>query len=145
MSFGFPTLWPGYARGVALELHLQALPSAAATARQVIATWLRALHVSDIEAEEALIVVSELVTEGVSHQGGDDIVVRARVLEDRRLVIEVVSTPWPKGVTVLHKQLDDDPESTQHRMEVVAAMSDDVVVQEDDAGHRVVTVTLKVA
>jgi anti-sigma regulatory factor (Ser/Thr protein kinase) len=138
-------LFAGYARAVAIELHLAPLPSAAATARQVIATWLRALHVGDSEAEEVLIVVSELVTEGVSHQGGDDIVVLAFVREDGRLAIEVVTTPWPEGVTVLGRQPGDDPGSTRRRMQVVAAMSDDVAVQYDAAGHRVITVTLKVA
>jgi len=108
-----------------------------------MATWLGGLGVVDDEAEDILVVVSELVTEGISHEGGGDIVVRALVPEDHRLAIEVISTPWPDGVSVLRYEHGADAEPA-HRMEVVAAISDDVAVQHE-AGHTVITVTLKVA
>ncbi len=108
-----------------------------------MATWLRGVGVIDDEAEDILVVLSELVTEGISHEGGGDIVVRAVMLEDRRLAIEVVSTPWPEGVTVLRYEPGGDVDRA-HRMEIVAAMSDDLAVHHE-GGHTLITLTLKVA
>ena len=144
MRCWFPAV-PGYTFGVPFELHLAPQPSAPATARHVLATWLHALGVTDSDAEDLLIVLSELVTEGVSHEGGGDIVVRAFVLADHHFAIEVESTPWPEGVAVLRQERSADREPTPGRMGVVAAMADDVAVEHNGAGHTIVTVTVKVA
>ena len=60
-----------------LEWRLARVESAAFEARHAVAAWLQALRVSDRPAHNAVAAVSELVANGIIHNGGDDIEVCA--------------------------------------------------------------------
>jgi len=89
------------------------------------------------------VVVDELVTNGVVHDGGHDIVVRA---EDgiAALRIEVVTTPRADGTPPFPRP-NVEPDEVGRGMAVVAALCQDVDVHNDVLGRRTVCCWLKLA
>ena len=128
--------------GVPFELRLRPVASAPSEARQFLRRWL-GNRARTPGGRDALLVVSELVTNGVIHDGGDDIVVRA---EDgiEALTIEVVTTPRPEGVAPFPRP-NVEPDEVGRGMAVVAAVCDDVDVHNDDFGRRIVCCYLTLA
>lgn len=91
-------------------------------------------------ADDALVVVSELVTNGVVHDGGDDIKLRVEEA-DRCLTIDVVTTPRPEGLPPFPRPTAD-PNETGRGMTVVAALCQHVVTHNDSSGRRHVTCSI---
>ncbi len=88
-------------------------------------------------------MVDELVTNGVVHDGGDDIVVRA---EDGigAVTIEVITTPRAVGAPPFPRP-NVEPDEVGRGMAVVAALCQDVDVHNDALGRRIVCCWLKLA
>jgi anti-sigma regulatory factor (Ser/Thr protein kinase) len=70
-----------------LRLHLSAAELAPADARRAVGAWLAGKGCPAEVVDDALLVVSELVTNSVTHAGSDSVLVA--VLDDHRLRIEV--------------------------------------------------------
>jgi hypothetical protein len=64
------------------ELRVPPHCSTPAHARHAVAPWLVATGASSTAADDALVVISELVTNGIIRNGDGDIVVRAGTTED---------------------------------------------------------------
>jgi len=118
-----------------LALRLPPVPTAPAKARHALAAWLGE-RAATPEGEDALLVVSELVTNGVVHNGGDEIVVRA---DDHGggVDIGVTSTPLP-GPGAFGRR-DGDGDGGGRAMAIVAAICGHVHVHNDERGRRVVS------
>lgn len=117
-----------------LELCLSPLVSAPAEARHAIDPWLSSVGVVGSRAQDALVVVSELVTNGVLHDGGDDILVRADTV-DGSLIIDVVTTPLPSGIAHHHRPNIDAAE-TGRGLTIVGALCQELTTTEDSSGRR---------
>lgn len=125
----------------ALELRLAPLPLACSHARHALRAWLGPVALSTRAGQDALVVVSELVTNGVVHDGGDNIVVRADNV-DGCLEIQVVTTPRRPG-TAPYPRPNVEPDEIGRGMTLVAAVCQDVQVHNDTVGRRVVTCSVK--
>jgi len=125
--------------GVPFELRLRPVASAPSQARHLLARWL-GHRAGTPRGRDALLVVSELVTNGVIHDGGDDIVVRA---EDSvgALTIEVVTTPRGAGAAPFPRP-NIEPDEVGRGLAVVAAVCHDVEVHHDSLGRRIVCCSL---
>jgi anti-sigma regulatory factor (Ser/Thr protein kinase) len=78
--------------------------------------------------------VSELVTNGVIHDGGDDIVVRARI-EDEQIRLEVLTADGPSGPAANLR-----PEGETGRgIFIVASVTGGLEIEEAGPGRRRVT------
>ena len=115
-------------------LRLAPVPTAPADARQAVAKWLAAQGTSGPPADDALLVVSELVTNGVIHDGGDHIALRAEH-DGRCLTVTVVTTPRRPGVAAYERPAVG-PDETGRGLGVVAAVCKDVLTHHQDAGAR---------
>jgi serine/threonine-protein kinase RsbW len=120
----------------ALELRLHPLMSAPAQARHALAPWLAAIGAKGTAADDALLVVSELVTNGAIHSRDDDILVRADTADDE-VFIEVVT-----------RGRDDDGPSrgaapAGRGMSIVADICRQVVSRNDPSGQRIIICSLK--
>ena len=77
-------------------------PQTVPTARHAVSRWLEHRNLPPETRGDVLLVVSELVSNGVIHDGGDDLIVRAWA-DDGSIRIEVVSRaasvsgPDPRG------------------------------------------------
>jgi histidine kinase-like protein len=118
-----------------LELRLAPLPTAPARARRALADWMGA-RARTKDGQAALVVVDELVMNGVVHDGGDDIVVRAED-GDGAVTIEVVTTPRAAGPPPFPRP-NAEPDEVGRGMAVVAALCRDVNVHNDGFGRRIV-------
>ncbi len=127
----------------ALEVRLPPLPLASREGRHALAAWLGPLALGTQPGQDALVVVSELVTNGVVHDGGDDIVVRADRV-DGGVQIQVVTTPRLPG-TPPYPRPNLDPDEIGRGMALVAAMCQDVRVHNEADGRRVVDCRLDLA
>src|SRR6516225_8199053 len=119
---------------MALDLRLPPVYSAASQARHATEAWLTAAGVTGTKATDAVLVMSELVTNGVVHDGGGDIVVWA----DRTpsaVEIEVVSIPGPDGP---RDRLLPSGE-TGRGIAIVGAVCQRVTVEQDASGCHHVT------
>jgi anti-sigma regulatory factor (Ser/Thr protein kinase) len=124
---------------MALDLRLPPVSSAASHARHATEAWLTTVGVTGTKATDAVLVVSELVTNGVVHDGGSDIVVWA----DRTpsaVELEVVSIPGPDGP---RDRLLPSGE-TGRSIAIVGAVCQCVTVEQDASGCHHVTCSLKV-
>jgi anti-sigma regulatory factor (Ser/Thr protein kinase) len=85
------------------ERHFAPRPQTVPSARHALSRWLDHRELRPETRGDVLLVVSELVSNGVLHDGGDDLIVRAWA-EDGSIRIEVVSRaasvagPDPRGV-----------------------------------------------
>jgi len=112
-----------------LTLQLPPAAVAPAVARRAAAPWLRETGVPDAAAANALLVISELVTDGVLHSGGD-IDIRAEV-EGGALFIHVTTPP---------SVLDAPREGVA--LGLVGACCDVVDIRDDVSGFRHVVCTI---
>jgi len=127
----------------ALELRLPPLPSASGEVRHALAAWLGPVAVNTRPGQDALLVATELVTNGVVHDGGDEITVRADKIGGA-VQIEVVTTPRRPG-TPPYPRPNFDADEVGRGMALVAAVCQDVQVHNDGDGRRVVNCSVKLA
>jgi anti-sigma regulatory factor (Ser/Thr protein kinase) len=125
---------------MALELRLPPIMSAPSKARHATSAWLADVGAAGGGALDAVLVVSELVANGVVHDGGDDIAVRAE-RTDGAVKIEVVTVPPPFGPPPVQAEGDERGRG----MALVAAVCEHLQVDEDAVGRRRVSCTVKLA
>ena len=125
-----------------LELHVPPVATAVADARHAAAVWLSGAGVLPASAHDVLVVLSELVTNGVVHDGGDDIIVTAN--SDPGCVrLEVVTTPRSPGAPG-YPRPDIDFGTAGRGMAIVAALCQDVTIHTEPSGQRTVTCAINV-
>jgi len=126
-------------RHAALALRLAPLPSATREARRATAEWLARRGVREATRGDTLLVVSELVTNGVLHGGTEDIVVNADDVCGR-LTIQVVTSRRPEGLPAFPRNGD----GVGRGLRIVAALCECVNTHTDPLGRRTVTCEMNV-
>ena len=100
-------------------------------ARGALRAWLRDVGVDGEDAAaDVLVVTSELVTNGVFHDGGDLITVRANK-RDGEVAVEVTTVDHPPGHRPPDRDLAD-PLDGGRGLVIVKAFSHDFAVVHDD-------------
>jgi anti-sigma regulatory factor (Ser/Thr protein kinase) len=104
------------------ERRLPPEPQEVPPARAALRAWLEAAGVEDQEAAfDVLVVASELVTNGVFHDGGDMITVRAQ-LDAEEVVLEVTTIDSAPGLES-HTRGFQDPLDGGRGLAIVRAFS----------------------
>jgi anti-sigma regulatory factor (Ser/Thr protein kinase) len=127
---------------VPLELRVPPVASAVADARHAAAAWLSGLGAFGRHSDDVLLVVSELVSNGVMHNGGDDIVVTAQRTPGC-VHLDVVTTPRPRG-TPPYSRPDAEVAATGRGLGIVAALCQHVSIHTEPGGRRTVTCSIDV-
>jgi anti-sigma regulatory factor (Ser/Thr protein kinase) len=106
-------------------------PAELPPARAALRAW---LHDVGIDGEDAtsdvLVVTSELVTNGVFHDGGDLITLRA-VRDDGDVSVEVTTVDHPPGRRPTYRDVDESAEGGRG-LEIVHALSHGYSVERRD-------------
>jgi anti-sigma regulatory factor (Ser/Thr protein kinase) len=123
-----------------LQLRLAPVPSAPADARRAMAAWMTSIGASGRGTDDAVIVMSELVTNGLVHDGGDDIIVRADRI-DGTLCIDVVTVPLRPG-TAPYPRPNVGADETARGMVILEALCREVTTTQDPSGRRTLTCQL---
>jgi anti-sigma regulatory factor (Ser/Thr protein kinase) len=109
--------------GPGFERRFLPVPSAVPPLRQELRRWLRRIgSVGGDESEDVLIVTTELVTNGVYHDGGDLITLRV-TREPQGVAIEVTTVDHLPGHHPTHRDLVD-PLETGLGLRIVRSMSE---------------------
>jgi len=106
-------------------------PIAPSKARRATVAWLSDRGVPASAVDAALIVVSELVANGVLHGGDDDVGLRLDI-EGDEVCIEVTTAPAAPGAVPVRRE----PHEAGRGLTMVAACCDGVDVALDDVGNR---------
>ena len=123
-------------------LNVPPVAAAVAGSRHMAAAWLSGAGVLGASANDVLVVLSELVTNGVVHDGGDDIVVSASTTPGC-VHLEVVTTPRPPGAAQ-YERPDADFGGTGRGMGIVAELCQDVTIHTEPSGQRTVTCAINI-
>jgi len=106
-------------------------PAELAAARAALRSWLHDVGVDvDDATADVLVVTSELVTNGVLHDGGDLITLRAD-RQDGDVAIEVTTVDHLPGRHPTYRDVEDSPEGGRG-LEIVQALSHDYRVVHHD-------------
>jgi anti-sigma regulatory factor (Ser/Thr protein kinase) len=92
-------------------------------ARRALRRWLEVEAVPEETTESILVVASELITNGVIHDGGEPITLRVRRAADE-ISVEVHTRDRPAGVAP-YPRPTDDPAETGRGLVIVAALCDE--------------------
>lgn len=108
-----------------LEWRVDPVPSSVPAVRRQVRADLVALGVPEEAVHAVLLVLSELLTNGVIHDGAEQIVIRLEV-KNSAVAFTVVTAegadrPEPAGMR-------SDPEETGRGLPIVAAVADDVAI-----------------
>lgn len=120
---------------VPLERSFRPLVSAPSLARRATATWLGDRGVPAATIDDVLIVVSELVANGVLHGGDADIALRADI-EGDEVSIDVTTAPAAPGRPQATRAARTEPSETGRGLTMVAALCEAVEVTSDPSGDR---------
>jgi serine/threonine-protein kinase RsbW len=121
------------------QVRVAPLVASPADARHAFAAWLAAAGIANGPLGDALVVLSELVTNGVMHGGPDDILVGAET-NDRCLSIQVVTAPAPPSAHAFLRP--SDPGGTGRGLAIVGALCERVVTAHDASGRRTVNCSI---
>jgi anti-sigma regulatory factor (Ser/Thr protein kinase) len=113
---------------------------AVADGRRAATAWLSGTGILGSAADDVLIVLSELVTNGVVHGGGDDIRVAASTTPGC-LHLEVITTARRAG-TAPSPRLDPDFASAGRGLGIVTTLCQDVSIRTEPSGLRTVTCSI---
>ena len=114
---------------VRLELAVPPIPSSVPEARSAVRAWLDRLPYSEQTRADVLIVLSELVTNGVLHDGGSAITVSAT--GDRTgIFLEVDTADRLPTSTSYHREMGD-PSEAGRGLAIVSALTDSVTTVAD--------------
>jgi anti-sigma regulatory factor (Ser/Thr protein kinase) len=106
----------------AFERHIPPQPSELPPARAALTTWLHDVGVEDEDATaDVLVVASELVTNGVIHDGGDLITLKAD-RQDNDVSIEVTTVDHPPGQHPTYRDVEASDEGGRG-LPIVRALS----------------------
>jgi anti-sigma regulatory factor (Ser/Thr protein kinase) len=98
-------------------------------ARHALADWLATVGIDGDQAYALLVVVSELVTNGVLHDGGDKVTLQAQLEPDVVvLVIRTIDLPEAREPML---RLIEDPLETGRGLGIVNALSDTLEIAID--------------
>jgi anti-sigma regulatory factor (Ser/Thr protein kinase) len=115
----------------AFERKIPPQPAELPAARDALRSWLHDVGVDGEDATaDVLVVTSELVTNGVLHDGGDLITLRADRL-DRDVSIEVTTVDHLPGHHPTYRDVEDSAEGGRG-LEIVHALSHDFSVVRHD-------------
>jgi anti-sigma regulatory factor (Ser/Thr protein kinase) len=115
----------------AFERKIPPQPGELPPARAALSAWLQDVGVDGKNAtEDVLVVASELVTNGVLHDGGDLITVRADK-QDHDVSIEVTTVDHRPGQHPTYRDVEESTEGG-HGLEIVHALSHGYSVQRSD-------------
>jgi hypothetical protein len=130
-----PELEPDFAETRVRSVLLPTSPAAPWLARQLLAQWCREWQTSGAVVDEAMVVVSELVTVCVA-AGAETCTVGASVGADW---LEVsVQGPATMSTTSIVAQPMGEDDLTVHGMDLVRALGTSVEVRQGDGWHTVV-------
>lgn len=115
---------------VKLALTLRPAPEELPPVRHKVQFWLDAAGVPRPAAEDVTVVISELVTNGIVHDGGDDIEVTITVDDSGGVAIEVVSTDRPAHDNRPDPRAISDPTESGRGLGIVSALTEEMVVEE---------------
>jgi anti-sigma regulatory factor (Ser/Thr protein kinase) len=107
----------------AFERAFRPSPDELYPARAALRTWLHQEGVDGDATAEVLLVTSELVTNGVFHDGGDLITLRAN-REDGDVSIEVTTVDHPPGKRPTYRDVESSTEGGRG-LAIVRALSHD--------------------
>lgn len=116
-----------------LNLCLAPAPAAARLSRRALSAWLEKLGAGDAAIEDAEVVVSELVTNGVLHGSGDDIALTAYD-DSRGVTLDVTTRLSPLGSLAKPRA---HPKEHGRGLAIVAALVDEIDITDDHTSHRV--------
>lgn len=95
---------------IAFEQHIPPHPDELPAARAALKVWLHEVGVDEEDATaDVLVVASELVTNGVFHDGGDRIILRA-ARQDGDVRIEVTTVDHLPGQHPTYRDVEDSAE-----------------------------------
>jgi anti-sigma regulatory factor (Ser/Thr protein kinase) len=111
-------------------------------ARNDLRKWLDGQGVDDERADDILIVASELITNGVIHDGGERITLRV-VRRTDDVELEVTTVDRQASAPPFERQARD-PAETGRGLLIVVCLSDDQTLT-THGGHRTVTCLFRLA
>lgn len=111
-------------------------PGQLPAARHTLRDWLCGAGFTGRAAEDAILVASELISNGVLHDGGGAIVLRAE-LEPGQLCLEVVTVDHPPGDRPPWLELLRDPLEGGLGLHIVEALTSHLAIDTDGASRRV--------
>jgi anti-sigma regulatory factor (Ser/Thr protein kinase) len=115
----------------AFERRFPPQPAELPAARAALRSWLHDVGVDGEDATaDVLVVTSELVTNGVFHDGGDLITLRAE-RQDRDVSIAVTTVDHARGRHPTYRDVEDSAEGGRG-LEIVQALSHDYSVVRHD-------------
>ncbi|HWD07749.1 MAG TPA: ATP-binding protein [Actinomycetota bacterium] len=118
------------------EWHFDPSPGQLPAARHTLRDWLYGIGFTGKAAEDAILVASELISNGVLHDGGGEIVLRAE-LEPGQLCLEVVTIDHPPGARPPWLELLRDPLEGGLGLQIVEALTCHLAIDTDGASRRV--------
>ncbi|GAC1538206.1 MAG: hypothetical protein NVS3B12_23080 [Acidimicrobiales bacterium] len=123
----------------ALHICLPPTPSAAGLSRRALTSWLTILGLNDEVIEDAAVVISELVTNGVVHSPGGDIAIIASD-DPQGITLDVTTHPRPLETRTAGPTGPTGPiEPDEHGrgLSIVAALVDQLVITDNSVVHNV--------
>jgi anti-sigma regulatory factor (Ser/Thr protein kinase) len=110
-----------------IEISVPPVPSSVPSARREVRAWLEALPVDPDTRDDVLVVLSELVTNGVLHNGGEVIAVRASG-DPAGVSLEVDTADRTNDEPLLSPYRDlSHPSESGRGLALVSALADSVV------------------
>jgi anti-sigma regulatory factor (Ser/Thr protein kinase) len=120
-----------------LALSVPPTPDMLSSVRHTVLDWLAGAGFQGDGAHDVLVVVSELVTNGVIHDGGDDI--ELYLTKDARgISIEVVTIGQRSGREVSRFRGVTSPAETGRGLIVVGALTDVLSIEDNRGRHHVI-------
>jgi len=117
----------GYGSDMAhLELSVPPIPSSVPASRRKLRAWLDSLPCNEETREDVLVVLSELVTNGVIHDGGAAIAVMA-TSDASGIVLEVDTADGMSPTSAYHRRIADTSEAGRG-LAIVSALADSVTM-----------------
>jgi len=111
-------------------------PEGVPSTRRALRTWLEQRDTDADVTYDALVVATELTTNGVLHDGGDDVTLHAEI-EDRTLLLAVNTVDLP-GPTPPSLRAVQDPFESGRGIPLVKGLTDDFGIEIDGPKRRVV-------
>jgi anti-sigma regulatory factor (Ser/Thr protein kinase) len=118
-----------------IELRLPPITASVPISRRIVSAWLDSIDPSPAMRADALVITSELVTNGVLHDGGEEITLKAAG-ERSSITIEVVTSDRPISSAAFDRRIADDDE-TGRGLAIVAALSNAVSTVEAQSRRHV--------
>jgi anti-sigma regulatory factor (Ser/Thr protein kinase) len=114
---------------VNLALSVPPTPQALAPTRHTVRDWLAGAGYAGPGANDVLLVISELVTNGIIHDGGTEIELCVDLDDANGIAIEVITIDHPPGRGPPNLRSSSDPAESGRGLVVVDALTDTLSVE----------------